>query len=91
MVERARLRDRSARCPIIAKTDDGDLEAVGEMTAEIKKDGELIQEVMATLQDLTEKTQWVRKDDEIKQDAECLREAKKRLGKQMGVRRIEMS
>ena len=52
------------------------------MTEELRKDEELVREAMAMLRRLEDKTQSLRTDGEIKQDAECSREAKKRMGEQ---------
>ena len=66
--------------PLLQRLMMGDWGAVGEMAEDLKNDEELAQELMATLQDLKEKNKSVRTDEEIRQEGECLREAKKRMG-----------
>ena len=59
----------------------GDWTTIDEMTEEIKKNEELVQEVTAMLQGLKERTHGGKTDDEAKRDAENLQEIKKKMAK----------
>ena len=52
------------------------------MAEELKKGEELVREAMAMLLDLMEKAESIRTEEEIRQEAECLRGAKQRAEEQ---------
>ena len=66
--------------PLLQRLLNGDWAAVEEMAEEIRKDEEIIREVVAILQNLREKTQSVLTAEDVKRDAEVIQEAKVKMG-----------
>ena len=65
--------------PLLNRLMMGDLIAVGEMGEDGNKDLDLVQEVVATMRALRERTLMVRSDEELKHDTETLVGAKKKM------------
>ena len=66
--------------PLLQRLLNGDWAAVGEMAEGVKKDEELLQEVVGMLRNLKEKTLSIRTVEEIKRDADSLQGAKVEMG-----------
>ena len=67
--------------PLLNRLMMGDWAAIDEMAGEVKKGGELVQDVAETLQGLRERTHGSKTDGEVKRDAENLQDIKKKMGK----------